>query len=166
MASVSVACADAPNAPSSATAFEPVLVVSDPPPPPADGDPVTACEPDVFCPPAFEFILNVDAKYFRAPGSNIAHVTFSMSDPADPTVVISPDARVRDTGNGLVGRGTITATVLLDEPIRIVADLTTAFGSLVPKFNNALRWFEFRTRTFDAVTGEEIFIPTLFSYAF
>ena len=109
-----VACADAATVPTLPDARSaPVASVGNPPPPPVDGiaNPVLPCVrlPDTsYLTCYITLVGEVDAQILRAPGGNTAFVQLSS---ADPDVVVSPDAMVRENPQGLSGHGTITAEV-------------------------------------------------------
>jgi hypothetical protein len=109
----------------------PLLKLSNSPPPPVDTDtdnldPPTACAPTP-CP----VFVAVGGRFFKNPSGTSAFLTFTASV---ATVEISPDAQVRDQGDGLIGRGTIVTDIFIPgnpTPQRVVVDLSTAEGTLL-----------------------------------
>jgi hypothetical protein len=105
-----------------------LLSISNPPPPPIETDPFNPLCEDTDC-PTFGPAAGL---YFRNPAGTLAFLTFSAS----PTVLVSPDAQVRDQGTGAIGRGTIVTDVLVGgdpPPSRVIIELNTVQGSLFPR---------------------------------
>ncbi len=103
-----------------------LLSISNPPPPPTKTDPFNPLCEDTDC----RTFGPAAGRYFRNPAGTLAFLTFF----AAPTVVVSPDAQVRDQGSGAIGRGTIVTDVLVGgqpPPSRVIIDLTTVQGSLL-----------------------------------
>lgn len=140
------ACADAPAGPAPhAPGVRPSFLVGDgnPPPPPADGfdggGGGAGCVPTPGSPPCpppptpvLFFVTGVRTSVLVNAPSNFGFITF---EPLWPDVVVSPNARVQQTGSGLTGRGTIT--VPIDHLTGIagdvgVVDLSIVSGTLLP----------------------------------
>ena len=185
LAGVMAACSESPTATSRLRGSEAMPVVSDPPPPPADGDDISwegcgggggvggaasGCPAGGGAPVGGPFIQIpfLSAEYFKAPGTEVAFVTFGTSNPG---TLISRNARVRDHGTGVIGSGTIEATVVLPPPFppfflrRITVDLSTAQGSLAPDLGE-IRHFFFTAIATDAFTGVPFSTRVLFWYSF
>ena len=126
---LATACADFPTTPPVARfPATPSFRVGDPPPPPADGDPVTVLpcftRPDGqrVCYVSFSETEGLDVRILQNPPSSVAFLQFSSTS---PDVVVSPNAMVRETAHGVTGQGTVTITDAIALGV-ITADLSTA----------------------------------------
>jgi hypothetical protein len=122
------------------------------PPPPVDIDtidPPAECEEPTDCPA----LVSIGGRYFRNPNGSLAWATFSSFP---PIVEVSPDAQVRDNGEGLIGRGTIVTDIFLGgdpTPNRIRIDLATAQGSLLVSPRPGFREVTFSAQAIFLSTG-------------
>ncbi len=103
---LATACADAPTMPVARFPATPSFIVGDPPPPPADGEPVPVLPCFIqVCYVAFSEVAGLTVRILQNPPSSVAFVQFSSTS---PDVIVSPNAMIRETAQGTVGQGTIT----------------------------------------------------------